>query len=90
VQEAALQQQVGVVRVVEHVGRRGVQRRQVAVAAAARPGAPGLPQRRERRVDVALVVDPVTEVGALRLPDRVSACTRVRVSQSSELLISVW
>jgi hypothetical protein len=74
VQEPLVRQQVAVVGVVEGVGRRRVQRRQVAVAAARRPWAVGLALRREGGIDVGLVVDPVPEVLALRLPDRVCSC----------------
>ena len=74
VQEPLLAQQVGVVGVVERVRRRRVERRQVAVAGAGRPGAVGLERAREPRVDVGVVVDVVPEVEALRLPDRVRPC----------------
>ena len=56
VQEPLVRQQVAVVGVVERGGRRRVQRRQVAVAAARRPRAAGLERRREGGVDVGLVV----------------------------------
>jgi hypothetical protein len=71
VQEPAPRQQVGVVGVVEHGGRRGVQRRQVAVAVAGRRGAVGPAQRREGRVHVGVVVDVTPEIQALRQPNRV-------------------
>jgi hypothetical protein len=71
VEEPLLGQEVGVVGVVERVGARSVQRRQAAVAAGLR--AVRFERCREGRVDVGVVVDPVPEVLALRLPDRVSA-----------------
>jgi hypothetical protein len=71
VQEPLLGQQVGVVGVVERVGRRGVQRRK---GGAACPGAVGPERRREGGVDVGVVVDVVVEARALRLSDRVSSC----------------
>jgi hypothetical protein len=74
VQKPLLGHQVGVVGVVEGVGRRRVQRRQAAVAGAGWSRAIGLERRRKRRVDVGLVVEPVPEVEALRLTDGVGAC----------------
>jgi hypothetical protein len=76
VKEPLLRQQVGVVGVIEGVGRRHVQRREVAVAAAGRPGAVGLERPREPRVDVGVVVDMVPEVLALPLADGVRPCMR--------------
>jgi hypothetical protein len=72
VQEALLRQQVAVVGVVEGVGRRGVQRRHDVGPAARRAGC--LERRRERRVDVGVVVDVGLVARAARLPDRVRAC----------------
>jgi len=51
--------EVAVVGVVEEQRRLRVERRQVGVAAALRGGAGALAQRRERRVDVGVVVDVV-------------------------------
>ena len=71
VQEPPLVEQVGVVGVVEGVGRGDVQRRQVGVAACG--GAVGPERRGEGGVDVGLG-DVVPEVEALRLSDCVSTC----------------
>jgi hypothetical protein len=73
VKETLLGQEVAVVGVVERVGARPVQRRQAAVAGAGGLRAVCLKRGREGRVNVGIVVDPVPEVLALRLPDRVSA-----------------
>ena len=61
-QQAALGHEVAVVGVVEEQLRLRVERRQVGVAGAQRGGAAALAQRRERRVDVGVVVDVIPEV----------------------------
>jgi hypothetical protein len=72
VEQAALGEEAAEVAVVEGVRRRLVQRREAAAVAGL--GAASTQRRRERRVDVGIVVDPVPEVGALRPPDGVGSC----------------
>jgi hypothetical protein len=88
VKEPLLRQQVGVVGVIEGVGRRNVQRREVAVAAAGRPGAVGLERPREPRVDVGVVVDMVPEVLTLPLPDGVRPCVACIIAMHVRTLVS--
>lgn len=62
VQESLVAQQVPVVAAVECGGGRGVERREAVVVAGA--GAARLQRRRQRRVDVGVVVDPRAEARA--------------------------
>ena len=75
-QEPLLAGKVLVVVVLEHGGGLQVQRRQVVVALPRRAGAARLPGAREPAVDVGVVVDVGSEVGAACLPDGVSTCKR--------------